>query len=76
LSIKFCCVAKKHRVSGKLSYHSGAAFYFYATLDQLKVTGFNYAIANAIGEAEGCHLPLWVNFELEMWGGKRSVQNN
>jgi len=51
-------------------------FYFYATLDQLKVTGFNDAIATAIGEAEGCILPLWVTFELEMWGGKRSVQNN
>jgi hypothetical protein len=35
-------------------------------LDELKVTGFNNAIAIVPGDLEGCHLPWWVNFELEM----------
>jgi hypothetical protein len=30
-----CCVAEKYRITGKLSYHSGAASYFYATLARL-----------------------------------------
>jgi hypothetical protein len=42
----------------------------------LKVTGFNDAIATAIGDAEGCHLPWWVNFELEMCLQIKSERNN
>jgi hypothetical protein len=42
----------------------------------LKVTGFNDAIATAIGDAEGCHLPWWVNFELEMCLQTKSERNN
>jgi hypothetical protein len=53
--------------------YSGAAFYFYATLDLLQLAGCNDPISIDIGDPEGCHLPWCIHLVLEMWCGKRKV---
>jgi hypothetical protein len=47
-----------------------------ATVDLLQLGDSDDAIAIVVGDMEGCHLPWWVNFELEVCLQIRSERNN